>query len=591
MEKLRVNKVILLLISAVLLAALYGCGEKANEYTPEGVYLTSVGEQQNKYPQVEGIGNREKTNDSLREYFNAINERLASFNEGEIKLTLSFFMVKTDVNYILYSELQGGSGNKIDLPKIEITDESCVLPAIKPFDILTDNEQLEMLMLLSENGLPISLAELNKPLSVAQFYSILAIYYEHVTGETIDFSSVRRPDITDEFHLKTLKLIPDFPGENSADKLKGSVFIKYFSALRTLLNFKLYGLANQHMNLIDLTNELDLQQKMFGEIAKTYPKMEIWNNLSNDIIAFKNANSVDVINANAVNRVSLSDVFSLLFSKYFSHKEKDISDLVLSDSTDTDALYCVGNELMSEFPGAGMFTGNYNCVYSELQAVSNKFITACFKACFEDETDYKDQITLLQALNCLILADGYYSSYKSVSKDYKKTVVNDRDYTWYARQFDSGEYASVNCMPAMAEMGIKWKNNASQETAEELRNRLLPDYTAGWWLAQLAETLTFYNVEHTLYPVSLSSVVSILDKGGIVLTMFSEAEAKSQGHCELIYGYEKVGDSYRFLVHDPGFGDKYRADGFAYGEARWIDAQYLVWTILRINQIFVSIPA
>ena len=129
-----------------------------------------------------------------------------------------------------------------------------------------------------------------------------------------------------------------------------------------------------------------------------------------------------------------------------------------------------------------------------------------------------------------------------------RTVNNGRDYDGYFSQLGSGKYASVNCMPAITAMALKWWNPESTETPESLRKHY-PDNTGGWYLRILKETPAMEEVPFQVRDYGVDNIIQDLDNGGIVLLQFSAGRLE-QGHCQMLFGYEQRGEGLEFLACD-----------------------------------------
>ncbi len=161
-----------------------------------------------------------------------------------------------------------------------------------------------------------------------------------------------------------------------------------------------------------------------------------------------------------------------------------------------------------------------------------------------------------------------------------KTVINDRDGSWFFSQKDTGTSSSVNCMPSIAAMAAHWYDENSTVTVQDMRNTSNTDN--GWTYKELRAALDVYNIPYTSDVASIDTFVSLLDDGKIILTQYSDRPSYMTGHCYVVYGYKKFNNSITFIINDSD-SIAYRTEIFGRpnGNGDEVEANFAMWSIDR----------
>lgn len=128
-----------------------------------------------------------------------------------------------------------------------------------------------------------------------------------------------------------------------------------------------------------------------------------------------------------------------------------------------------------------------------------------------------------------------------------RRIDNDRPYTWYLRQEETGPYTINNCMPAATAMILRWVYPKSQATVEEMR-ALAPMEGEGWYPEQVSDILEREQVDFETPYISQEEMLAALDAGHVLLALINEG---AYGHCVIVKGYERQGEGLWFLTYDP----------------------------------------
>lgn len=171
-----------------------------------------------------------------------------------------------------------------------------------------------------------------------------------------------------------------------------------------------------------------------------------------------------------------------------------------------------------------------------------------------------------------------------LGKTESEYVSNNRSYSWYIDQGDTGYYSNNNCGPSSSTMALKWYNKNFSKTAEAARNTYLEN--GGWWTT--TDVTNYLNLNNARYSVINSSgestLKNTLKQGNIAIlcidTSYLSYNDNSEqrvgrfydyqgGHFIVVKGYIVVDGKTYFEVYDPNnWGETY-SDGQAKGQDRY----------------------
>lgn len=174
-----------------------------------------------------------------------------------------------------------------------------------------------------------------------------------------------------------------------------------------------------------------------------------------------------------------------------------------------------------------------------------------------------------------------------------EAVSNNRDYDWYVDQFNTGKSNHVNCGPSSIEMVMRWVNKDSSITAEEIRNKYLPEVSRGTELSTISYCLTEKNITNRyLRDISANGFKNELKAGNIIIVGLSFGDISynmineervgkysdvDYNHYVVVKGYKVVDDKLYFETYDPGSMNYKYIDGTPIGKDRY----YLVGELIR----------
>lgn len=577
--------------------------------------IAENGDDPYKTPEICGLWGAREINELLDEHFSSVAGLLEQGNSLGQVASLQYELEETADGFLLHSWLEGAIGQKVRLSDVSLGTSRCEIPEPALPEVIGDPIKLSKIMNLSSRGFEVDLWSLDKELRINQVIPFLVSYYESMVGHTIDHSSVSRSDLTDINALKYLALAPDSLPD-LATKCTAYDILIYLEPLMTDINFHAYGLGSQGFTLAQYIRVCELFLNMFEPdvssatsdytdmyttgsdfipSAVTESSSDLWDIREDWLSLVSKTDLSAVVNGQVlmetepITRLKLAQAAVAMITPFHEPKKADRYS-GFKDTTSKSASYAVGLGLMDCLPrSTDYFEPEYTPSFSELPKLASRFATNSYTLHMS-----KHRLLLESYISAMDLADicfkldSYYAGMVKFVGE-RREAVNDRDYDWYRSQHDTGEYSSVNCMPTISAMAIIWRDEHSPVTPEALRNLFLPKYKSGWWLEQVKDSLTAYEVGFAHKSVKLEDMLADLDAGNILLLQFSEAAPDKSGHCMVIYGYEKVGDSVNFIVHDPDVYNGTRSDGNPAGKGLHINSAYLLWTVERITDSYLNV--
>lgn len=193
----------------------------------------------------------------------------------------------------------------------------------------------------------------------------------------------------------------------------------------------------------------------------------------------------------------------------------------------------------------------------------------------------------------ITLPQNAYQRSNGLGKDLSKSVSNDRDYLWYATQYNTGIYANDNCGPTLATMTAKWIAKDFSQTPEQARALYKPN--GGWWnTSDIISYLNRYNISNkTISLNQINAIQTHIDNGNLVILcldhFYIRKESNTNWHLDKFYnssgvgagdfiivkGYKVVDDHVLYEAYDPGGqGGKY-PNGIYKGRDRYYRAEDL----------------
>lgn len=193
----------------------------------------------------------------------------------------------------------------------------------------------------------------------------------------------------------------------------------------------------------------------------------------------------------------------------------------------------------------------------------------------------------------ITLPQNAYQRSKGLGKTLSKAVSNEKNYLWYAPQYNTGIYANDNCGPTLVTMVGKWINMDFSQTPEQARALYKP--SGGWWnTSDIISYLNRYNINNRTVALNQINVMQQhIDEGNLVILCldhfyirkenntnwhvdkFYNSSGVGAGHFILVKGYRIVDGNVFYEAYDPGGqGGKY-PNGIYKGRDRYYRAEDL----------------
>ena len=177
-----------------------------------------------------------------------------------------------------------------------------------------------------------------------------------------------------------------------------------------------------------------------------------------------------------------------------------------------------------------------------------------------------------------------------------ESVSNNRPYSWYVDQGNTGPESFVNCGPASTRMAAHWANSSFTPTTAALRTE--SGVTGWWYTSNIQDMLRKYGITHHVFSLNdfEEDLKPIIDDGYVVILCldmyyvrqeaaghpewrkdkFYVTENPEWGHFIVAKGYKNVDGKYLAEVYDPwSLGVKY-ADGTFKGRDRYYRAEDII---------------
>ncbi|MEO7486992.1 MAG: C39 family peptidase [Ferruginibacter sp.] len=178
----------------------------------------------------------------------------------------------------------------------------------------------------------------------------------------------------------------------------------------------------------------------------------------------------------------------------------------------------------------------------------------------------------------------------------QQSFTNERSYSWYVNQANTGAFSNINCAPSCATMAAKWADSTFSRTAQQARD-YYPQNTSLWGLSTMYNYLADFNIKsHNLFLGSTElatkdSIKKQLDQGNIVILGLQIGFIRTYsgisknprcdryyptagaGHAILAYGYKEVDNEFYFQVMDPLGLNYTNEDGTSKGVNRYYRAE------------------
>lgn len=558
-----------------------GCSPLRSVWSPE--LVLSDGDAVS-VPAVEGTLSAEEVSAQLEQFYSPIVTLLDNANYAGEMFSLEHQLVSVEESNYIHSSIVCSVGGNIPLPRVYIPYAGeTQLPEWSVPAVVSGPQDTAAWLELTANGVEFDISRSDEELTMPELLELCVDYYHSISGVDTDTSRFDRSVNYDTLLKESmvLGLCSDEYFYNT-ETVYGGDLLNVFCDLLSAMYSDACGIGSTGFTAADLLG--DIRTFLAAELISDEEwgkDTELLVRLIDDELSSASRNG-----ASEITRIEIASVLVRLAELMYGRIEDygDYADFV-SDTSDPAAIKALYDGYMSTMLTSGQFCGGYAPGFCDLPQYINGFIFGCIykteTAVWEDSITYRDALRALSAVDICVRRHGL------CEEEYIE-VINTRDYDWYYTQHGTGWYSSVNCMPTITMMATKWYDEDTDVTISEMRERYLPDYGGGWYTWQVAECLTDNDVPNELVDVS-EDMLPFFDDGKIILSQMSEAAEDESGHCFVIYGYRKRGDTIKFLLHDPDVYDGIDSYGQRPGKAMVMDSRYAKWIIDRIAFSYVVV--
>lgn len=553
-------------------------------------------------PAVSGLSDDDAANQKLKEIFTPYADRaLQTIEASHDRLKVVYDLAPSEDSNVFGKKYDIKMSVSNDTDSLEIMTvhisgaDDVKIDAPENLDWLDSADLTESAIFLKHAGLEVDLSNLDEEVGEEFAVQMFIRLYEAFAGEELDVSDIKVGDSGGDMLKKALKLNLitaygnyeyEYASEaylysvvNMADAMMNdierdvygrqseAVTGKEFAAmLRTVYNVCRVHEPEDSNYSWSLLGEVDFQEaakamelendygfsrrdgaEMVGRITNAGPKFSR-NYTDDDLYTVEDSESIWVRRA-----------VTYGFMGYYGSSVLFAPD---EDFTVTDAVENAKTYMMSRYLDWSFATNyEWNGVYTKADILTAVGKTAAYFADRPEEDKFNFET---------------------------KTIINDRDYNWFFSQKNTGALSSVNCMPSIAAMAAHWYDETSTVTVQDMRNT--SNTADGWRVDELRHALEVYHIPYASDIAGIDRFVSTLDEGKIILVQYSDRPVGVTGHCYVVYGYKKVGNSVTFIINDAD-SLVYRSEIFGRpnGNGDEVEAKFGMWSIIRFQPIVTTV--
>lgn len=549
-------------------------------------------------PLLRGTAYAQNLNARLLGLYDPLLQSVAALKSSGLDVALQYELLETKTGTTLKTSLVGrGSASSVksvemmnkatvSLPDLEIS-ENGEITGSERFEaaMLKDKDFLKALLLLSALRVPIDISDYDKAATERGIAQYAVSLYESLGKSEINIQN-RLPEITDTLSAKAyaINLFTYYDGMPAIEDT--SVFPAYFYSAVDDYQNNLYNLlytdAGRVATVSDACEMLELMLAPTGLLA---------SQSVSQILSSFDSKSKDTLTR---------ELWATLCRKCFEALVETPADGYsyhpVEDSKAADVKFVLGYDLVQSSPGYDTYMPRQSVRLYQLSQLGAYFASSlCGWAQSVEEPTVGEAYTVRQAVRYFACVAAYCLDANG-AKNATERVLNDRPYSFYFRQADTGKYSAVNCMPTLVCMCLKWQNESFLKTPQQIRASADPKGTGGWTLFMAEKALKDNGARYEQWTLSyddaevnIQRMISELDRGCVLYCMINEGDLGNDGHCMLIYDYQKSGDSVWFSVYDPGLGTATDIFGIPLGQGRKLEAHYAQWITQRWAYAVLSI--
>lgn len=595
----RLLSVVSLLLAVCLLFTLTGCSSFQSCIESTRIYqrmnppqLIVYGGAADARPTISECVNAEGITAGLSSYFDPICSLVAACNsggEGEVA-RLSYELRPTDdeLCYVLSScVVSPETGSMIALPDIDIRSdgEFTVSAPLPSLDWLSEPAFARGFFYMLGRGLAVSPERRGDSVTKTELYDT---FLRCLESEGCSFPTDRFVDRGARSELQLKAIVAglyddpepvDWDTENAICTDLLGVSADTLERLYT----DVYGVGSYVVSKSDVLTAADVLGRVC-EPSRSDAFRESWRGILSRALSGESLADGDPL----MTRDMIAGVFTRMYEAVCEPVDTSWANSVLTDTENIDCVKAYAYDLMTTYPSHMQFSpACYVWLWQLPDLVRDTLrllLTGNIEDLFflDDDISYGDMIAAIGRVAV--------SAVSGLERAEITERINGRDYDFYISQHGTGPYSAINCMPTITAMAIKWYGGPENAVGvETLRERMLDVADAGWYMSQVTDCLEMYSIPHETNEDIRGGILSELDKGHIVLTQMSENDMGESGHCFVIYGYRKIGDSVQFYIHDPDVSEAPNIYGEPAGKSMLIDGSYVYWVIERITFYIVSV--
>lgn len=513
----------------------------------------------NDIPQIIGQKGWEQTNASLEQYYLPIVNCINTANGDGLGAVLKYTLSEEEDNvYLLKCKVAVSNRLYLELPAVTVfPDGKLILPAQPDPQGLCCADYMLSYMRLSAAGVNADFDSFGSAVYLSDMCELVGRCYNNIAGAKQTQEGVKQ--------AAALGL---YNGQESDyylcdDGMTCEQLCTAIADLTERIQNNVFGTGGEKITSEYAVNTTGLFLDMYRECY--------------DIGSAPDYSALASLNYSSGKEMTRADLARLFVSAY--------EDLCPNEEAygeffyDTDSIYCekaIQYGVMDTMFCPEYFEPDYRPAKGEMSKAAAGFAWAVI-----NELDGQMTKKPIKYQNLLICCDYWTQMMRNEFKGGRATaeVVNGRDYDWYYTQNDGTKYAAVNCMPTITCMAIKWYDRNAEISPDLLRNRY-PEINGGWWMWQVAETLDKYKVKYRYRGISMENILSDLDNGRIILTQMSEKNPTGSGHCMVIYGYHRYGNTTMFYINDPDWDS---------GEGIMLESGYCIYIMQRFVNSYIAV--
>lgn len=589
--KNNLKKVICIVAVIMLTAVLTACAKPFAETDLVRKSTASGAE----IPQVQGFMGEEEINQKLSDIFTPYAElayRAVSDSDGELQVLYELEKSKGaspfTPEYKLSMSIADNENHSIDITEVTISGVSRVayvsqsdMPWLGLADVITSTFDLR------DMGIDIDLSQLDGDADQQLAVDIFIKVYEAFAGGELDVSDIAVGSSRGEVYQKALKLglITAYADADSYELNDTIEWADVQSMMQTMLEcieHDVYGRQSEGVTGGEFAKMIEFFCNaciVDGESGSGYSWADMCDVDFADVV--EDAGKSDTV----IMRRDAAKIVWKINSAAPNYKIR-FNDNGLPQMEDSDSIWVrrvMKYNLMNYYGDSILFAPKQNMTV--LNALQNARIYVGIKYTdwlFADDYKCNHVYSDYDVITLAGMIVDYFSDRPEAERNAAevKTVINDRDYDWFYSQQNTGEYSAVNCMPSIATMAAHWYDENSSATVQKMR--ATSDVTEGWTAFELRCALDAYSVPYTVVDAALNNITAALDEGKIVLAQYSDRPYSQSGHCYVIYGYKKIGESVTFVVNDSdSLSDRSLIFGREKGNGDELEANFAMWSISR----------